>query len=437
MNPTDYYHSVFSKLFHCFRYSDYFIASGRELLSEGADPAFPALAVPVSRLKEMTAERGLQIHLPIIGTRAQSVLMPLDFELFLADENHRLYTDRQSQRDLFYEILPVSRFMEDFFRSRGIPYLLDYTPSGGHILFQTLMGHRAAAELVRIGWLEEDLKRACDYRDPNDIRRKNGITREAARVFSALGKLTEYVSLKAMEAFKTNEAVGRLPVVISDALDRCINLDNTWNEGSPFMRSIRSPFSLHKKNSEKYDILEHGPLVDVIGTVFDGKTADEVPDIDHILDCMWSLEKAADHARRFSGHIPCSNGSLIDLVHEYLASDLYRFHREFEDREDIPRGVAVQTARAESRVPEWAVRILDHPNPAALQPGNLIGLVYDFLIRAHWPPRHIANILRDLYQDPAHGWSQDFFLYPAEEKANFWARTYSAVALWRTGGLRI
>ena len=48
-----------------------------------------------------------------------------------------------------------------------------------------------------------------------------------------------------------------------------------------------------------------------------------------------------------------------------------------------------------------------------------------------------ANILRDIYQNPSFNWTQDFFKYPAEEKANFWARTYSAVALWETGRLRV
>ncbi|CAB1076268.1 hypothetical protein D1AOALGA4SA_4065, partial [Olavius algarvensis Delta 1 endosymbiont] len=65
------------------------------------------------------------------------------------------------------------------------------------------------------------------------------------------------------------------------------------------------------------------------------------------------------------------------------------------------------------------------------------GFVYDFCIRANWKPKHIGNVLRDLYQDPVHGWTQDFFRYPSEEKANYWARVYSAVALWRTGRLNI
>jgi len=58
------------------------------------------------------------------------------------------------------------------------------------------------------------------------------------------------------------------------------------------MRFIRSPFSLHKKNQEKYGKYHQPPLVDVIGTYFDGSTANEETNINFILDCMWDLEKA-------------------------------------------------------------------------------------------------------------------------------------------------
>ena len=48
-----------------------------------------------------------------------------------------------------------------------------------------------------------------------------------------------------------------------------------------------------------------------------------------------------------------------------------------------------------------------------------------------------AYILRDIHQNPSFNWIQDFLKFPAEEKANFWARTYSAVALWNNDRLRI
>ncbi|MCF8094058.1 MAG: hypothetical protein K9J79_01730, partial [Desulfobacteraceae bacterium] len=110
---------------------------------------------------------------------------------------------------------------------------------------------------------------------------------------------------------------------------------------------------------------------------------------------------------------------------------------DFDRQQDLARGRAVESAKNEPHIPDWTREILDSPNPSALQPAKLIGFVHDFLIHAGWQPKHIANILRDLYQNPDFNWTQDFFKHPAEEKANFWARTYSAVALWKTGRLHI
>ena len=108
-----------------------------------------------------------------------------------------------------------------------MPYILDYTPSGAHFLFQNLLGYSTSEELQKIGNLENDLIKACNYIDPNDIRRWYGISLDAARVFSGLGKIAEYIALLTMEAFKENESKGLFPVTISDVQDRCLNFDNS------------------------------------------------------------------------------------------------------------------------------------------------------------------------------------------------------------------
>jgi hypothetical protein len=437
MNTQRYYQRVIDRLKNCYQFSHFLIAAGNEIADEALDPVFPAIAQPVDNLEKLTVQRGLQVHIPVIGKRSQSVLMPLDLEIFMAGENHKLYEAKDTQRTYFKQIFSVIRFLEDLLRARGIPYLLDYTPSGGHILFQNILGYRATDKLKQIGFLEEDLIKACRYVDPHDIRRWYGISLDAASVFSGLTKIAEYISLLTMKRFQKNDAKGLFPVSIADSYDRCINLDNSWSEGSPFMRCIRSPFSLHKKNQEKHGQYNQQPLVDVVGTYFDGRVASEEADLDLILDCMWDLDKAADRAQRFSGFIPCSNETLIDFIGEYESSDLYRFHRDFESQEDMARGYALKNARKEENLPDWTKHILNHPNPSALQPQKLLGFVYDFLIHANWKAKHIANVLRDMYQDPAFNWTQDFLRYPSEEKANFWARTYSAVALWNTGRLNV
>ena len=247
MNAQRYYQRVMDRLKNCYQFSHFLIAAGNELADEALDPIFPAIAEPVDQLEKLTVQRGLQVHIPVIGKRSQSVLMPLDFEIFMAGENHKLYEAKDTQRTYFKQIFSVIRFLEDLLRARGIPYLLDYTPSGGHILFQNLLGYRATDKLKQIGFLEEDLIKACRYVDPHDIRRWYGISLDAASVFSGLTKIAEYISLLTMKRFQNNDSEGLFPVSIADSYDRCINLDNSWSEGSPFMRCIRSPFSLHKK----------------------------------------------------------------------------------------------------------------------------------------------------------------------------------------------
>ena len=437
MDAGQYYQHVIDRLRNCYRHSGHIIATGEELARESGDPVFPSVAAPVDQLERFSLERGLEVHIPVVGKDSQAVLMPLDIEIFMAEDQYRLYTDREEQKEYFKRTLPVLRFVEDLLRSRGLPYLLDYTPSGGHILFQNILGHRATDEVRRIGFVEEDLVAACEYVDPADIRRSCPTSLEAAQVFSGLGRIAEYMALLAMRAFQDHEEQGLPPLTISDNKDMCINFDNTWSEGPPYLRAIRSPFSLHKKNLDKYGKHHQPPLVDVVGAFFDGREATEVTNADLILDCMWDLDKAAEHARRFSGFIPCSNEALADFVAEYRSSDLYLFHRDFDTCQELPRESAVKRAKREETISDRTRSVLEHPNPLALQPKELVGFVHDFLIHAEWHPRHIANILRDLYQNPKHNWVQDFFQHPAKEKANFWARTYSAVALFKTGGIRM
>ncbi len=435
MTPQQYYERVIRQLHNSFAGCHYVVAAGRELLADGWDPDFLVAVEPVDQLAKFTTGKGMQVHLPVVGHQSDSVLMPIDVEVFLLDENHKLYTDKDAQHYWLGQTVEVIGWLERALRDRGIPYLLDYTPSGAHILWRNLMEHRATAEVEAIGQLEDDLIRACQYVDPQDIKRWWGISLPAARVFSGLGRLVEYLSLLAIDAFECNEQQGRLPVTISDSIDRCINLDNSWCEGSPFMRSIRSPFSLHKKNQEKHGMMHHPPLVDVVGTVFDGVSAHGGLSLDAVVDCMWDLDRAVEHAQQFSGLIPSSNDNLIDLVNDYRRSPLFEFHQQFDRTADLPRTQALIRAQQDPNTSGQVRRVLAKPNPLALQPKNMLRLVRDLLGEARWQPKHIANVLRDLYIDPSHDWTIDFFKYPAEQKANFWVRTFSALVKMQTGQL--
>jgi hypothetical protein len=110
MNAQEYYHRVIDRLRNCYQFSHYVIAAGHELVAEGYNPAFPAATEPIHQLENLTLQRGFQIHIPLVGERSQSVLMPIDFEIFLAEENHKLYGDPAAQKKFFDQTIPVVHF---------------------------------------------------------------------------------------------------------------------------------------------------------------------------------------------------------------------------------------------------------------------------------------------------------------------------------------
>lgn len=93
------------------------MATGREIGAEGLNPVFPPVAEPVERLSVLARERALELHLPVVGKKSRSVLMPMDVEIFLAQHNHRIYSSRASQRELLTEVMPVIRFLGDLLRN--------------------------------------------------------------------------------------------------------------------------------------------------------------------------------------------------------------------------------------------------------------------------------------------------------------------------------
>ncbi len=70
--------------------------------------------------------------------------------------------------------------------------------------------------------------------------------------------------------------------------------------------------------------------------------------------------------KNFPAAFHCSNDTLIDLIQEYKASDLYRFHEEFDGQEDMPGLEAAEAFKAGDKGSDWAVDILYHPNHEAL-----------------------------------------------------------------------
>lgn len=431
MNEIEYYKSVINKLELNFRFSNYVVGAGKELIKRGWNPNGMLVSVePKKNVRNLACNYGLQTHIPIVGINSEYILAPIDFEISLTDQNYKLYESKQAQTSYFKTMVtPLLNYLENFFISRKIPFLLDLTPSGGHILFWVKKGTESWESFKSIGYLEPDLKNAYQYKDPNDLKRVNGVSEEAGLVFSGIGRITEYIGLKAKSEL---EGKTEYPISFCDSLMQSLNFDISWASDAAYMRSIRSPFSLHKKNKEKYYNLKQPSLVDVVRLEFDGtriSPSENLRNLDYQLDCMWDLWMASQYSKNISGKIPVVNNSVCALIEEYKNSDLYTYHKKFDNEPNLIKGKAMELVNSNHKLNQHTRYMLDFPEPYMLQPMQLNIFINELVFNHNYSPKTVACLIRDYYQDSRWKWyGTDWYKYPSETRAFFWARLYTDVA---------
>ena len=429
MDKHDYYAGVFKRLERSFDHAGWVLGYGLELIKRGWDPDKLLVTVePVDHLRSLAIDQGLEVFIPVFGKNG-SVMAPIDYEIFLSHEGYKLYSDPGSQWHYHQRhIKPVTDFFETTLRSHQVPYFLDLTPSGGHILFHAEPGSNAYSALASIGWLEEELVNAYAVEDPNDLKRNPPPGFEAGSVFSGIGRLWHYVSLQAKHAFLEDN----LPVTICDSENKCVNLDNSWQADAGYMRIMRAPFSLHAKNIHRFNMGET-PLVDIAKTRFDGLTLTTFDDLEDLVRSMWNFERAIEHANAFDGSIPVVGDTILPLIEEYKKTRLCEFIERFDRTPTLGPGEALHRAHNDHRI-SWKTRdVLRIPYPRLLQPTNIKKFVHDLVIHCGWDPKHVGCLINDLYGQPQHHWKTDWNKYPSRTRANYWARTYSSVILLEQG----
>ncbi len=438
MNAGAYYRAIFPGLKQSFERSERVLGYGRELIARmGFGPYdLPVTVQPVKELWKLAVEWELEVFVPVLGRGA--VLFPFDFEVALKHENSKLYAGPDSQRHYIRKyIVPVAQYLERHFQERAVPYLMDFTPSGGHLLFYALRGTAGWDAVRDIGALENDLRAAYAWTDASgaDVKRLRPVSDDEGRVFSGLGRLAEYIGLTiirdARGTIDWTESDG-MEIHLCDAADKAVNIDVSWAGDPLYMRIMRAPGSLHKKNMNYHGITQYGPLTDAKVAYYDGHVPHRAGSYDDVLAAQWDLGRAAEHNARIPGYIPWANEGLVRLVADYRASGLFRLHQRFDRTADLPRGEARRRALEDGRLHEKSLSMIRHPNPRMLQPEALRKMVRDLVDRG-WEPRHAGNVIRDCYADPFFGWTQNWLKCPAETRANFWARIYAGAHALENG----
>jgi len=259
---------------------------------------------PVGRSSR--SKKGMQVHLPVVGERSRCVSCHGSRGVPAGGRTTSSTPTGSPKRYWFKQLEPVFRFVEASLRRRGL--LISWTTrlQARISCGANLLGTRAAAELEDIGYLEPDLIQACRYTDAGDIKRRWGVSLEAARVFSGLGKLAEYLALLTLEAFKDNEAKGALPMTVFGQHRPVHQLRQLLGRGIAVHEIDPEPLQPAQEEPRQ---VPHVPAAALGGRrrrLLRRKAVVEETDLDRIVECMWDLERAAGHAERlFPGLIPC------------------------------------------------------------------------------------------------------------------------------------
>jgi hypothetical protein len=215
-----------------------------------------------------------------------------------------------------------------------------------------------------------------------------------------------------------------------------MNMDNSWAAFPGYMRIIRSPFSLHKKNIYKY-IQSSEPLCDVIQVEYNGKDQIRTDDYDYLTKCMWNLELAVEHSKRITGTIPVDHNRIVPLITDrYMSSPLYDFDSSFDNTPDLGPQEAHYRAVRDARISRSDQHMIRYPNPRFLQPKRLKKFIGN-LLEIGWSPKHIGNLITDIYHQPQHKWHENWAKNIASTRANYWARALGSDYLHDKGYLKI
>ena len=407
---------------------EYLIGFGEPLKRMGYH--LPIMGVPSHRLDDLI-ELGLDLFRSVWDH--EGTLAILDIEYFNLDSLASLYADQVK----YFEMMePTYRAITNLFNDYGIAHLNNTTPSGYHFESKIPFSTKTHKKLEEIGHLESTLKTQYTSLPEGDRKCKNRMTSHAARGYSAVGRLMEFLCHRIIE--DTRE-YSKLPVTIADTAPgkgkfrrEGMSLDITQYADNLNMRSIRLAFSSHQKqkvyvNRIGMDLARSSPIYACVPR--------NDLSIKELYNIRKNLDSAREYAKKVGTRIPKASRGWLKLLDDYRASPLFEFHTEFDSvHHDLRERWGITYLKLDLwRVPACVAMPLMNANPWLLIPTNLQTICRVFYAMG-WHPKHIAGMIRAYYSQGPY-WPLDWRKYNTETKANFWARVYCGMIAMGTDTL--
>jgi hypothetical protein len=142
-------------------------------------------------------------------------------------------------------------------------------------------------------------------------------------------------------------------------------------------------------------------------------------------------------ARRAGVCIPLQEEGTAKLAEDYWESPLRKFHQHFYAVATDPPEAWPQTYYQTplERYPGCVQHVLAHPNDLLLKPAGM-QLVTRTLLAEGWHPRHIAGLVRAMFENPSHDWHNQWHGYDPALRAEFYVRLFAGeIATGLDGGV--
>ena len=154
-------------------------------------------------------DQGLDVFRAVWDKKA--TLAVWDVEYFNLDTWHGLYHNQL----LHFKLMePVYLAIEELLEEYGIPHINDSTSSGYHFISLIPYSSTVHRKLERIGFPEKSLLNKDSQTHREDNKRLRKLPLRAARGYSAIGRLHEFLSHLVIRRTRKSSP---LPVTISDA----------------------------------------------------------------------------------------------------------------------------------------------------------------------------------------------------------------------------
>lgn len=316
----------------------------------------------------------------------------------------------------------VVRSAERILANCGIMPLHILSGRGHHFIWRVRRGSAVFSRMLILGRVGDSLRRLNARPHPPAA---HPVDPELGAAFSGLGLVMEYVAgrIKELAAPQCPLPVELTAIEVGPSAHgrELISIDISEYGDPLHTRMTRVPFSVYLKPWQ-LRALSPEELRGLPAMFF-------VPlhemDVRQGLRVMRHAGGMIDLAATVSMRIPDATEGMANLIAEYEASRLARFHDSFYADEFRGEGPPVNDASFLASLPGCARQILEHPNDLLLQPGR-VRLLTRVLLGLEWDPRQIARLVGAKFEED-HEWGERWHEYDAALRAEFYVRIFAGL----------